>query len=90
MKQKSKEGERAIKEEYKKAVREYLTQRSEFNRGRMFGLSTSLGCFKVSIAAIDEMFHSCEEVEEISEKLVHRTGAELIHDFWQEQAKKTD
>ena len=50
-----------VREQYKQAVREYLGQSSEFNRDRMSGLATSLGCLGVSIPEIDEICHTCEE-----------------------------
>ena len=50
-----------VSEQYKQAVREYLRQSSEFNRGRMSGLATSLGCLGVSIPEINEMSHTCEK-----------------------------
>ena len=50
-----------VAEQYKQAVREYLEQRSEFNRGRFSGLATALCWFEGSIGEIDEMFHTCQE-----------------------------
>ena len=50
-----------VSEQYKQAVRELILQRSDFNRGRMSGLATSLGCLGVSISEISEMCHICEE-----------------------------